>query len=63
MENEVNMLMVFCAAIAALALGVLLGYMCCKSLFDVLRFHARQSAEARRKGRDPSGADLKSVCT
>ena len=44
MENEVNMLMVFCAAIAALALGVLLGYVCCKSLFDVLRFTARLSA-------------------
>jgi hypothetical protein len=44
MENEVNMLMVFCAAIAALALGVLLGYVTCKSLFDVLRFHARLSA-------------------
>jgi hypothetical protein len=38
------MLMVFCAAIAALALGVMLGYMCCKTLFDVLRFHARWSA-------------------
>jgi hypothetical protein len=43
MGNEVNMLMVFCAAIAALALGVMLGYMCCKTLFDVLRFHARLS--------------------
>jgi hypothetical protein len=43
MENEVSMLMVFCAAIAALALGVMLGYMCCKTLFDVLRFHARLS--------------------
>jgi hypothetical protein len=41
MGNEVGMLMVFCAAIAALALGVMLGYMCCKTLFDVLRFHAR----------------------
>jgi len=41
MQNEVNMLMVFCAAIAALALGVILGYMCCKSLFGVLRLHAR----------------------
>ena len=45
MENEVNMLMVFCAAIAALALGVLLGYVCCKSLFDVLRFTARLSTQ------------------
>jgi hypothetical protein len=44
MGNEVNMLMVFCAAIAALALGVMLGYMCCKTLFDVLRFHARLAA-------------------
>jgi hypothetical protein len=43
MGNEINMLMVFCAAIAALALGVMLGYMCCKTLFDVLRFHARLS--------------------
>jgi hypothetical protein len=53
MGIDVSMLMVFCAAIAALALGVLLGYMCCKTLFDVLRFTARLSpanstkAEAR----------------
>jgi hypothetical protein len=53
MGIDVSMLMVFCAAIAALALGVLLGYMCCKTLFDVLRFTARMSqtngakAEAR----------------
>ena len=53
MEIDVNMLMVFCAAIAALALGVMLGYMCCKTLFEVLRFTARMSqangakAEAR----------------
>jgi hypothetical protein len=49
MGNEVNMLMVFCAAIAALALGVMLGYMCCKTLFDVLRFHARLSAGEQAK--------------
>ena len=53
MELDVSMLMVFCAAIAALALGVMLGYMCCKTLFDLLRFYARLSqangakAEAR----------------
>jgi hypothetical protein len=53
MGIDVSMLMVFCAAIAALALGVMLGYMCCKTLFDVLRFTARMSqtngakAEAR----------------
>jgi hypothetical protein len=44
MGIDVSMLMVFCAAIAALALGVMLGYMCCKTLFDVLRFHARLSS-------------------
>jgi hypothetical protein len=49
MENEVSMLMVFCAVIAALALGVMLGYMCCKTLFDVLRFHARLSPAERTK--------------
>jgi hypothetical protein len=43
MGIDVSMLMVFCAAIAALALGVMLGYMCCKTLFDVLRFTARMS--------------------
>ena len=53
MGNEVGMLTVFCAVVAALALGVMLGYMCCKTLFDVLRFTARMSqtngakAEAR----------------
>jgi hypothetical protein len=44
MGIDVSMLMVFCAAIAALALGVMLGYICCKTLFDVLRFTARSSA-------------------
>jgi hypothetical protein len=44
MGIDLSMLMVFCAAIAALALGVMLGYMCCKTLFDVLRFHARMSS-------------------
>ncbi len=50
MENEVNMLMVFCAAIAALAFGVMLGYMCCKVMFDVLRFHARLSTQGAKPG-------------
>jgi hypothetical protein len=43
------MLMVFCAAVAALALGVMLGYMCCKTLFDVLRFTARLSSASGAK--------------
>ena len=45
MGIDVSMLMVFCAAIAALALGVMLGYMCCKTLFDLLRFYARLSPD------------------
>jgi hypothetical protein len=48
MGIDVSMLMVFCAAIAALALGVMLGYMCCKTLFDVLRFHARLSTASAK---------------
>jgi hypothetical protein len=49
MGIDVSMLMVFCAAVAALALGVMLGYMCCKTLFDVLRFHSRLSTAAAAK--------------
>jgi hypothetical protein len=49
MGIDVSMLMVFCAAIAALALGVMLGYMACKTLFDVLRFHARMSPASSPK--------------
>ncbi len=48
MEFDVSMLMIFCAAIAALALGVMLGYVCCKTFFDVLRFHARLSTESAK---------------
>jgi hypothetical protein len=51
MGIDVSMLMVFCAAIAALALGVMLGYMCCKTLFDVLRFHARLSPAGGAKAK------------
>jgi membrane protein DedA with SNARE-associated domain len=51
MEDQMNMLMVFCAAVAALALGVMLGYLCCKTLFDVLRFHARMSATESAKAK------------
>jgi hypothetical protein len=49
MGSDVSMLMVFCAAIAALALGVILGYICCKTLFDLLRFHARLSTAGGAK--------------
>ncbi len=49
MGIDLSMLMVFCAALAALAFGVMLGYLCCKTLFDVLRFHARLSTTESAK--------------
>jgi hypothetical protein len=51
MVDQMNMLMVFCAAVAALALGVMLGYLCCKTLFDVLRFHARMASAESAKAK------------
>ena len=51
MEDQVNMLMVFCAAVAALALGVMLGYLCCKTLFELLRLHARVSPAESAKAK------------
>jgi hypothetical protein len=51
MVDQMNMLMVFCAAVAALALGVMLGYVCCKTLFDVLKFHARMSPAEGAEGK------------
>jgi hypothetical protein len=49
MGIDVSMLMVFCATTPALALGVMLGYMCCKTLFDVMRFSARLSSTSGAK--------------
>jgi hypothetical protein len=41
MQNAMNMSMLVCAILAAMALGVMLGYATCKGLFAVLRMHAR----------------------
>jgi membrane protein DedA with SNARE-associated domain len=41
MHGEMNLLMLICAAAAAMALGVILGYGCCKALFLALRVRAR----------------------
>ncbi len=46
MQNGMNMVMVVCASLAALALGVLVGHACCKALFALLRAHA-PALEAR----------------
>lgn len=44
MQDAVNLLMLICAALAALALGVLLAYAICRSAFALLRIHARSVA-------------------
>lgn len=41
MQDQVSMVMLVCAALAALAFGVMLGYAACKGLFALLRVHAR----------------------
>ena len=41
MYDLVNLVMLVCAALAALALGVMLGYACCNGLFAIMRSHAR----------------------
>jgi hypothetical protein len=47
MDSVVNSLMLVCAVIAALAAGVLLGYMTCKGLFTLCSIHARALGAAR----------------
>lgn len=44
MQDAINLLMLVCAACAALALGVLLAYAACRSAFAALRIHARSVA-------------------
>lgn len=39
--DVMNLLGLTCAVVAALALGVLLAYNCCRALFALLRMHAR----------------------
>jgi len=41
------MMMVICAVIASLAVGVLLGHWVCVGMFAMFRSHARQVAAAR----------------
>ncbi len=47
MDSVVNSLMLLCAVVAALAAGVLLGYMTCKGLFALCSAHARALGAAR----------------
>ena len=53
MQNGMDMLMVVCASLAALALGVLVGHACCKGLFALLRAHAPALAVRGAKAEPP----------
>ncbi|MBT9329654.1 hypothetical protein [Paracidobacterium acidisoli] len=50
MQDAINLLMLVCAGLAALALGVLMAYAMCRAAFAALRMHARSvAAEAPAK--------------
>ncbi len=51
MQDEVNMVMLVCAALAALAFGVMMGYASCKGIFALLRIHARSLQPKRAEAR------------
>jgi hypothetical protein len=42
--DAMNLVVLMCAVLAALALGVLLAYACCQMLFSLLRMHVRSLA-------------------
>jgi hypothetical protein len=45
MQDALNLVMLVCAAVAALAFGVLGAYVICRSAFAALKMHARTFAE------------------
>jgi hypothetical protein len=44
MQDAINLLMLTCASLAALAFGVLLAYGLCRAAFAVIRMHVRSVA-------------------
>jgi hypothetical protein len=52
MQDAINLLMLACASLAALALGVLLAYGVCRAAFAAIRLHAR-SISAQTSQPDP----------
>ena len=44
MQDAINLLMLTCASLAALAFGVLMAYGICRAAFAVIRMHARSIA-------------------
>jgi ABC-type spermidine/putrescine transport system permease subunit II len=45
MQNVMNLIVLMCAAVAALAFGVLAAYGICRAAFGVLKVHARSCAK------------------
>jgi hypothetical protein len=44
MQDVINTLLLICAALASLALGVMLAYGLCRTAFAVFRMHAKSVA-------------------
>jgi hypothetical protein len=44
MQDTVNLLMLLCASVAALAFGVLSAQVLCRAAFGILKMHARSVA-------------------
>jgi hypothetical protein len=61
--DAMNLLVLTCAVVAALALGVLLGYVCCQGLFELLRMHARsiRGVSSRKAGAEATVARVQTV--
>jgi hypothetical protein len=52
--DTMNLLGLTCAVLAALALGVLMAYNCCRALFALLRMHSRSiQPVAKKKAIEP----------
>jgi hypothetical protein len=44
MQDAINLLMLACASLAAMAFGVLLAYGVCRAAFAIIRMHVRSVA-------------------
>jgi len=53
MQDAINLLMLVCASLAALAFGVLLAYGVCRIAFAAVRLHARSIAAQNSSQPEP----------
>jgi hypothetical protein len=56
MQDAINLLMLVCASLAALAFGVLLAYGICRIAFAIIRLHARSIAARTSQPETPPQA-------